>query len=81
MGQLRFKDIWKIYNHFKVQGMENDEILNLPIYIGNDEELNGVHTAFFVNPIENNEEGGYYKELINADPTNIPLNSNAILIS
>lgn len=46
MAQLKVKDILALLKLLKKAGMSDGEIGNLPVYIGNDEELNGIHTAY-----------------------------------
>ena len=80
--QLTVKDIAKAVEQMRKNGMNDVEIANTPIYIGNDDELNGIHTAWYVNIINpNNEDDADFVEMINEDHHNIKVNGNAIVIS
>ena len=82
MKQLTMKDILTLVNEFKKAGMPLAEIKKLPIYIGNDDELNGIHTAWYGQMINtNNENDADFVEMINEDHHNIKFNGKAILIS
>ena len=80
--QLTVKDIAKAVEQMRKNGMTDTEIADTPIYIGNDDELNGIHTAWYVNIIDpNNKDDEDLVEMINEDYHNIPLKDKAILIS
>lgn len=82
MEQLRLKDIIKIIGTLQNKGMTMDKIMELPIYLGNDDELNGVHTSWFVQLIDkNNKEDKDFVDLINEDYHNRKLENKGILIS
>lgn len=84
MEQLRLKNIVGLYVDLRHKGMSEEEVLNLPIYIGNDDELNGIHTAWFCEKVDSedkNEDMSYLVELINEDCHNRELNGKGILIS
>ena len=80
---LLFGDILQLARELKDSGMTDEEIKGLPVYIGNDQELYGIHTAGYRDLIEPSDPE--YKEiieLINEDTTNcIELEGRAILIS
>ena len=63
--------------------IENGEDLEkIPVYIGDDDELNGIHTAWCCQNVEENkEEDECYIEMINGDSCNIQFEKRAILIS
>jgi hypothetical protein len=69
----------------KKSGMSDNEVKSLPVYIGDDDELNGIHCAWYTNLVDANnktdEDNVYTVELINEDRCNIKLESKAILIS
>lgn len=48
MKQLTIKDIFKLVKQLQKEGMTIKEISDMPIYIGDDDELNGIHTAWGV---------------------------------
>jgi type 1 glutamine amidotransferase len=82
MKQLTIKDVLAIVHTLMKEGMSTEEIHKLPIYIGCDDELNGIHTAWYGQMIDSNkEDDAYFVELINGDFCNIKLNGKAILIS
>lgn len=84
MEQLKLKDIIGLYVRLRESGMSEEEVLNLPIYIGNDDELNGIHTAWYCEGLDSedkNEDMNYLVELINEDCHNRELNGKGILIS
>ena len=80
--QLIIGDIIEAIEKMKERGMTSEEIKNTPIYIGNDDELNGIHTAWYVDIIKDNDDAyADIIEMINEDHHNIKLDGNAILIS
>lgn len=79
MQQLRFKDLAKLFEELKKK-YTIEEIMEMPIYIGDDDELNGVHTAWFCEEINKDKEDPI-NILINRDVNNKPLKDKAILIS
>lgn len=81
MKQLRIKDIFQLINGLSKRGMSLEEIKALPIYIGDDEELNGIHTAYFCEQIADDEANSEYIELINRNCFNLKCSGKAILIS
>lgn len=75
IGEL-MRDIEKIKAS---EGLTDEQIKNMPIYLGDDEELNGVHDAMFCDYIsEANED---YLELIEDNCTNSKFEGRALLIS
>lgn len=82
MKQLKLGDIMDLVQFLKDKGMNTGEIYKMPVYLGDDEELNGIHMAFFVQPIDSdNAEDDDYIELINELPANIALEGKGVLIS
>ena len=82
MKQLTMGAILNVVNILKAQGLTEHEIKHLPIYIGNDDELNGIHTAWYVDIIKDNDDAyADIIEMINEDHHNIKLDGNAIIIS
>lgn len=81
MKQLTFKDLINLFDELKKE-MPIEEILKMPIYIGNDDELNGVHCAWFGQMVDpKNKEDEDLVDLINFDSCNIKLKNKSILIS
>lgn len=80
--QLTMDNILAFCAELRKQGMTMEEIRALPIYLGNDDELNGIHCGWHTNLVDiNNEEDADLVELINEDRCNIELKGKAILIS
>ena len=85
MDQLKVKDLIKALEQIrKNQGMSYEEFRELPIYLGRDDELNGIHTGWCVDIVDTElqtENNKYLVEMINEDRMNVPLDGKAILIS
>lgn len=86
MGQLTVDNILAFISQLKEQGMTMAEIRALPIYLGDDDELNGVHCGWYTNLVDagNTEDvdNVYTVELINERRGNIKLEKGkAVLIS
>ena len=82
MKQLKLGEILCLVSNLKKEGMTIKEITELPVYIGNDDELNGIHTAWYIQTINpDNENDTDFVELINEDYHNIEIKSKSILIS
>jgi hypothetical protein len=82
MKQLTFGAILQIASNLQKDGMSTKEIVNLPVYLGNDDELNGIHCAWYAQPIDaNNTDDADFVELINEDSHNFEIKGKAILIS
>lgn len=86
MEQLTLGDILNFIKMLKADGMTDKEIKSLPIYLGNDDELNGIHCGWYTNLVNaddtEDEDNVYTVELINERWGNIKLEKGkAILIS
>ena len=85
MGQLTIGNILAFVKELKDSGMSLKEINELPIYLGDDDELNGIHCGWYTNLVDSNntedEDNVYTVEMINERRGNIKLNGKAILIS
>lgn len=82
MKQLTVKDILDLANYLHQSGMSAKEVMAMPIYIGDDDELNGIHTAWCVGTVDpNDEEDEYVIEMIADNFGNMPLKGKAIVIS
>ena len=80
--QLKMENLFAHCEELEKKGMTKDEIKELPIYLGNDDELNGIHTGWYADFIDVDDENNKdIVALINDDNCNITLNSTAILIS
>ena len=82
MECLTIGDIVMLIKQLQKEGMVLDDIYKLPVYLGDDDELNGIHTAWYVNPVDaNNPDDMDFVQLINEEGHNVKLNGKAILIS
>lgn len=82
MKQLTVGDILNYVSLLKKSGMGDKAIASLPVYIGDDDELNGIHTAWYTNLIDvDEEEDADLIELINENRCNIKIDGKALLIS
>lgn len=82
MKQLTLGDVLNLAIELRKNRMSIEEVYNLKIYIGNDDELNGIHCAWYAQPIDaNNVDDANFIELINEDSHNFEIKGKAILIS
>lgn len=84
MKQLTVGDILNVVKQLKDSGMKQSEIKKLPVYLGDDDELNGIHCGWYAQMIDSNselEDDQLFVEMINENRTNIKLNGKAILLS
>ena len=82
MSQLKMGDILNLAAALQKEGMTVKEIALLPVYIGDDDELNGIHCAWYAEPVDpNNEDDADLVELINERRGNYEIKGKAILIS
>jgi DNA-binding transcriptional MerR regulator len=83
MEQLTMGDILRFVKELKDGGMSLSEIYKLPVYLGDDDELNGIHCGWYTNLINaDNTKDEDFIELINENRCNIKLETGkAILIS
>ena len=82
MAQLTLGAILQLANELKDDGMSTKEIAALPIYIGDDDELNGIHCAWFGQVVDaDNENDESFVELINECRGKEEFEGKAILIS
>lgn len=80
--QLTMNHILAFCAELRAQGMTMEEIKALPIYLGNDDELNGIHCGWYTNVVDpSNPEDADLVEMINEDRCNIEIKGKAILIS
>lgn len=83
--QLTMNHILAFCAELRKQGMTMEEIKALPIYLGNDDELNGIHCGWYTNLVDANdtedEDNVYTVDLINENSCNIELHGKALLIS
>ena len=84
MDQLTINDILALCARLRQKGMTMEEIKALPIYLGDDDELNGIHTGLALDFVDSNnatEDNEWLVEMINENSCNIKLNGKAVLIS
>ena len=84
MDQLTIGDILTLVKKLKDSKMSWDEIRSLPIYLGDDDELNGIHCGWALDIVDINdtdEDNVYLVEMINGDRNNIKLDGKAVVIS
>jgi hypothetical protein len=85
MEQLTLGDILRFAKELKDDGMSPKEIYDLPIYLGDDDELNGIHCGWYTNLVDaddEDEDDADIIELINERRGNHKLEKGkAILIS
>lgn len=80
--QLTMNNILAFCAELRAKGMTMEEIKELPIYLGDDDELNGIHCGWYTNLVDaNNPEDADLVEMINEDGCNIEIKNKAILIS
>lgn len=79
--QLNMQDIYNICMELKAKGLK---LKDIPIYLGNDDELNGIHCAWYNTIIDSNdtdEDTQYLLDMINEDYGNNELKGIGVLIS
>ena len=82
MKQLTMGQILALAAVYKREGMTQNEINELPIYIGDDDELNGIHCAWYAQIVDpTNEDDADLVEMINERRGNYEIKGKAILIS
>ena len=85
MKQLTFGEIIGFASKLLKEGITMEEMVKFPVYIGNDDELNGIHCAWCADCLDANDtenEGNMdLVEMINERRCNVKLEGKAILIS
>ena len=85
MGQLTLGEILKFVEQLEKAGMSLKDIKALPIYLGDDDELNGIHCGWDVGIVDagdNDANNQYIVEMINENYCNNKLiKGKAVLIS
>lgn len=82
MDQLTMRDILRLVYKMQREGMSMEEIASLPVYLGDDEEFNGVHNGWCAELIDvKDKKCKNIVELVNSRKQNIKLNGKAVLIS
>ena len=79
MSQLTLQQIYNVANKLIKKG---EDLNNYPIYLGNDDELNGIHNGWYINIIDSNDtDSQYFIEMIEDDRCTTDLKGKGILIS
>lgn len=84
-GQITVEDLEKVIKALK--NTYGEEAKNIPVYIGDDDELNGIHCAWCTDAVPQktkcNPDQEYCREMINERTGNHTLGDNevALLIS
>ena len=83
MERLVFGNLLDFAKELEREGMSMDEIRSLPVYLGDDDELNGIHCGWYRQVIDANDlDDSNFVKLINESYSNISLEKGkAILIS
>lgn len=79
--QLTLENIYNVCKQLKLKGYD---LSKLKVYLGNDDELNGIHNGWYCELVENKgeEEDNLIIDLINENGgNNIEKNEKFILIS
>lgn len=63
MEQLTMGELLGLVEILKKYGRTEEEIKALPVYIRDDDELNGIHTAYYCEQITDDELNSEYIEL------------------
>lgn len=78
-GQLTMKTIYEVATELLKKG---EKLENYPIYLGNDDELNGIHNGWYINILDKNDtDCEDFIELIEEDHCTTDLKDKGILIS
>ena len=83
--QVTIEDLEKVIRALK--NTYGEEVKNIPVYIGDDDELNGIHCAWYTDAVPQktkcSPDQKYCRELINEDRGNYALGDDevALLIS
>lgn len=77
MQQLKSGHIMKLYLDL-CKTHKPEDVLEMPVYIGDDDELNGIHCAWFCEKVSKDDED--VVEMINERAGNYKFKGNAILI-
>lgn len=82
MEQLNAQDLYTILDNFKNKGINLKEI---QVYLGNDDELNGIHNGWNITPIINkreiSEDNDYFLDMIEEDYSTSDLKMKGVVIS
>ena len=81
MEQLTLKDIYNVATELLKKG---EDISQYPVYLGNDDELNGIHCGWYTNLLDVNdmdENNQCIIDIISEERHCIPLKNKGILIS
>ena len=78
-GQLTMKEIYEVAQELLKKG---EDLNKYPVYLGNDDELNGIHNGWYINILDKNDaDCEDFIELIEEDYCTTNLTNKGILIS
>lgn len=79
MKQLTLKDIYLFAQKLIEKG---EDLSKYPVYLGDDDELNGIHNGWYIDTLDaQSEDGRSFIELIEEDRGTTNLKDKGILIS
>ena len=79
MKQLTMQDIYEFSLKLKKKGLD---LSKLPVYLGDDDELNGIHNGWYCELIDKEDyDFEYYMVLINDNCNATELESKGVVIS
>ena len=78
MGQLTLDKIFEVCMELKRKG---EDLSQYQVYLGDDDELNGIHTGWYVNVLSTEKDDEDFIGLINEDRHNEEFRGKGILIS
>ena len=82
MEQLTLKVLYDFCKNALDKGVNLEDV---QVYLGNDDELNGIHTGWFLTPVVNkkgvSEDNDYLLDMINEDCHNVEIKKAGILLS
>ena len=78
MDQLSLKEIYDVCVALKAKG---EDLSKYQVYLGDDDELNGIHTGWYMNILNDNPDSWDLLEMIEEDCCNVEFNGKGILIS
>ena len=77
-GQLTLDKIYELCKSLEQKG---EDLSQYQVYLGQDDELNGIHTCWFTNLLDNSEESRPLLDMIVEDYGNVEFRGKGILLS
>ena len=78
MEQLNLQAVYDICIELKSKG---EDLSKYQVYLGRDDELNGIHTGWYINILDKSEDNSDLLELIAEDCCNVEFREKGILFS